>query len=166
MLNSRRLLIRPFRPEDRERFVGWHTREANRRFKWDGPLTAIEAHREFDQVLNGTAAGTRTYLAIVHSASGEPVGQIGLFPGASESEYALAYLIDEPCWGLGYATEASRAVIDNLLCHCSDCRVVAVIPNGHTASERVASKLGLSATRDEIRNGMPVRRWEADSRAL
>lgn len=159
MLESRRLRIRPFMSQDREWSVNWHTSEAIRRLKWDGPLTVHDADREFDEILGATFAGDSTYLAVELAATSQPIGQIGLFPSADGSELALAYLIDEPHWRQGFATEASLALIRECLSRQPGIRrIVVVIPEHHAASERVASKLGMASTHGDVRNGMPVRR--------
>lgn len=159
VIKTPRLLLRAFAPDDRDAFVRWHTHPPNREFKWDGVLSAADARRDFEELLNANNPHESGYLAIELLKRGVAIGQIGLFPTPDRTAVALAYLIDEPAWGFGYATEASQAIIEESRRRYPERSVIAVIPDGHGASERVAEKLGMVPMNDEVRNEMRVRRW-------
>jgi RimJ/RimL family protein N-acetyltransferase len=86
---------------------------------------------------------TGAWFAIVVSETGKLVGAIGLMIKAEHRRAELGYWIAKDHWGLGYATEASRAIIDfgfgTLGLHCIHARHFVRNP----ASGRVLRKLGL-----------------------
>jgi RimJ/RimL family protein N-acetyltransferase len=49
----------------------------------------------------------------------------------------------QSCWGQGYATEALRALLDDLLSRADVHRVTAETMTGHRASRRVMEKAGM-----------------------
>lgn len=82
--------------------------------------------------------------------TGEFVGCSGLKPyDVSRSLYELGFHLRPAFWGVGYATEAARAVID---CAFASRRPEALLaghnPRNH-ASKRVLEKLGFTYLRDE-----------------
>lgn len=104
---------------------------------------------------------------VVHErATGRFVGEAGLadfqrvieppFGGAPEAGWALA------SWahGRGYATEAMRAVLAWSDAELRAPRTVCMIDHGHTASVRVAEKLGFRRWTDTTFQGTPIRLFE------
>jgi len=74
------------------------------------------------------------------------------------SEVELVYVFARRCWGRGYATEAAEAIRDYALCVAGLTRLVSLIDPAHTASERVALKLGMKRETDTVRpNGKTMR---------
>jgi RimJ/RimL family protein N-acetyltransferase len=93
------------------------------------------------------------------------VGGIGLAPKDS-GETELGYWIARPYWGLGFATEAGRAMI----AHGRDALRLKRITAGHfldnPASGRVLAKLGFRTTGDTVRRYSAGRGAEAPCREL
>lgn len=160
MNSGNRIRLRSFTSHDRESFVGWHLRPSNRAFKWDGELTPEDAGKDFDEILAKSELGEQTYLAIELVAERRAIGQVAMFDSSDEPVSVLAYLIDEPFWGHGYATESVKLLIEDPVHRKQERTLVAIIPERHHASERVVEKLGFSARSRQTRNGMVVRRWE------
>lgn len=67
--------------------------------------------------------------------------------GCPESEPELGYRLRRECWGLGLATEGSRALIDHAFLHTPAARVTAETMAVHAASRRVMEKSGMSLVR-------------------
>ena len=59
----------------------------------------------------------------------------------------VGYFFHPSSWGHGYATEALEAGIESVKDHMKECRFVAWITPGNTASERVAKKCGFSVSK-------------------
>jgi RimJ/RimL family protein N-acetyltransferase len=93
------------------------------------------------------------------------VGGIGLAP-KDGGETELGYWIARPYWGLGFATEAGRAMI----AHGRDALRLKRVVAGHfldnPASGRVLAKLGFRTTGDTVRRYSAGRRTEASCREL
>ena len=92
--------------------------------------------------------------------SGAIVGHCGLLPKsvAGRDEVELVYVIAADFWGRGYATEAATAIRDYAFRTLKVVRLVSLIDPAHTASARVALKLGMKLERDTVRpNGRAMR---------
>lgn len=85
-------------------------------------------------------------FVIVARTEGSPrlVGGVGLQPDGEDLE--LGYWIARPYWGLGFATEAARAVVDIARHTLKRSRIVAGHFMDNPASGRVLSKLGFRPT--------------------
>jgi RimJ/RimL family protein N-acetyltransferase len=85
--------------------------------------------------------GHGTY--VVTDREGILVGMCGLQPRGGRLE--IGWVIREPLWGHGFATEAAAAV----LASAGDRSVFAAIRPGNRASIRVAEKIGLTLDRED-----------------
>ena len=93
------------------------------------------------------------------------IGGIGL-ARAGEGETELGYWIARPYWGLGFATEAGRAVVANARETLRLNRLVAGHFIDNPASARVLSKLGFRSTGDTLRRYSAGRGIEAPCRTF
>lgn len=85
-------------------------------------------------------------LTLALSTRAEPdalVGTASLRRHARDRRAELGYWLIEPAWGHGYATEATRALVDYGFRAMNLARVYALVLAGNTASERVLDKLGM-----------------------
>jgi RimJ/RimL family protein N-acetyltransferase/quinol monooxygenase YgiN len=87
-------------------------------------------------------SGTGVVFAI--TAGGAVVGAIGLHPALAHKRAELGYWIGTEHWGNGYATEASRAVIEYGFATLGLDRIFASHFASNPASGRVLAKLGMS----------------------
>lgn len=82
----------------------------------------------------------------VERATSRPVGQVGLVRqfvrGAPESE--IAYLIHQPYWRRGFATDAALGVRQYAFDTLGRRRVISLIRPENTPSQGVARKLGMT----------------------
>ena len=108
--------------------------------------------------------------ALTDKRSSELIGfcGVGLEAVKGTDEINLGYRLAKHAWGRGLATEAARAVLDYVFGQKRLSSVVALIEPEHTASLRVAEKLGFSAFENIDFHGRPVRlyrmtlaQWEA-----
>ncbi len=83
--------------------------------------------------------------AVILRASGELIGDCGLmrFEIDGTLENDLGYIIFHKHWGQGYATEAAEACKEYALGSLGLDRICANMPVDHTASRRVAEKIGM-----------------------
>ena len=127
------------------------------------PYTPADAERFLDRERGAHEPNSLIFLR----TRGAPrlVGGVGLAP-RDNGETELGYWIARPYWGLGFATEAGRAMI----AHGRDALRLQRITAGHfvdnPASGRVLAKLGFRATGDTVRRYSAGRRTEASSREL
>ena len=89
---------------------------------------------------------------MIERETGTAVGGCGLFRSLRELGPDFdpfpeaAWVVAEPFWGRGYATEAMRAILAWFDAEHKGGRTVAMISIGNLASERIAAKLGYVAT--------------------
>jgi [ribosomal protein S5]-alanine N-acetyltransferase len=144
-LNTARLTLRPFRPDDAfdvERYAG--TREVAdttlnipHPYPHGGAADWIQQHRA------AWTRGTSATFAVVLTETGRLVGAISLMIKREHRRAELGYWIAPDSWDSGYATEASRRVIgfgfEGLGLHRIEARHFLRNP----ASGQVMKKLGM-----------------------
>ncbi len=81
---------------------------------------------------------------MVRRADDAIVGEIGCSVEGTSATGKVGYSVVEPCWGQGYATEALRALLGQVLAEPDIRRVVAEAMVGNTASRRVMEKAGMT----------------------
>jgi len=110
-------------------------------------LSAIE--RDADQTL------WRIPL-VINRATGSVIGAINLKgPPTPEGDVEIGWGIQADARDHGFATEASLAVVAWAFTLSTVRRVIATVPEPNKASQKVASRLGMSPT-GEMRRGLPV----------
>lgn len=122
----------------------------------------------YDRMKIMTAPGSFSFAIELKSSddghSGEIIGIIGLFRPPS-----CGYLIDEPFWGKGYATEALRGFVQKYWEHFPEGApglrpedrniLTAGVFEGNSASENVLKKVGFKEIRkefEELPSGGPI----------
>jgi RimJ/RimL family protein N-acetyltransferase len=84
-------------------------------------------------------------LLAFESSSGDFIGWFALKPTATGLE--LGYRLKRACWGRGYATEGSRALVDHAFAELGAERVYAETMVVNVRSRRVMEKAGLRFVR-------------------
>lgn len=145
---TERLLLRPGWAEDAAPLAAAIGDEAilTKLAKAPSPYTVADA-RDFLGIER--AEGDADFMILARTG-GAPrlVGGVGLQPDGEELE--LGYWIARPYWGLGFATEAARAVIDIARHTLRRSRLVSGHFIDNPASGRVLSKLGFRPTGDIV----------------
>lgn len=84
----------------------------------------------------------RGYGLFAAEHDGRFLGRVGVLHPADRTEPELAWIIAEPFWGNGFATEAAAAVRDWAFASFARERLVSYIMPENSRSRRVAEKLG------------------------
>lgn len=142
-IRSERLFLRPGWPEDWEEVLARIGDEGLVRnlasAPW--PYTADDARAFLS--LPEEPRLPRFLVTVPGSDGARLVGSIGLMRDGDEVE--LGYWIARECWGLGYATEAARAVL-GLARALGHCRIKASHFADNPSSGRVLRKVGFRPT--------------------
>ena len=166
LLQTERLLIRNFRPEDAPAL-----RQAVLRYQatpyaaYDHPWPSSE-----EGIAGAVAwfAQADWYLAVCRRDTGCFLGFVCLNPeGPAESRtYNLGYIFDSEYHGQGYATEACRALLAHAFDDLAAAQVVTGTPLVHESSVRLLYRLGFTLT-DESTGVFRLTRseWERRSSA-
>jgi ribosomal-protein-alanine N-acetyltransferase len=148
VLETERLLLRPWRVSEAgvQREL-WTERDPrvppHRRIDVDGRPTVAE----LEDWIRSSEPSSVGLLAVERAAARDTIGYCGLVEsgrGAAD-EPELAFELLRRAWGQGYATEASRAVLDWARASGYE-RLWATVWDWNTASRRVLEKLGFDET--------------------
>lgn len=165
VLNTERLILRPWRDSDAEILYKYASdAEVGLPAGWS-PHGSVEESRT---VIKRVLSAPETY-AICDRESGEPIGSIGLKCGKNtdmterEDECELGYWIGRPFWGQGLVPEAARELLRRAFEDLAMRAVWCGYYDGNLKSRRVQEKLGFEyhhttegiyvSLLDEIRTG-------------
>jgi RimJ/RimL family protein N-acetyltransferase len=153
-IETERLRLRDFRPDERTRFIALCVDEAVG--EWlGGALTRASAYAAFDRVRAGIAERGYGLWAVERKADGLIVGQVGLNPVPDDLPMApaieMSWRMFPEVWGQGYAGEAATAVLAWGRAHLpADAEIVAFTTRQNHRSEAIMRRIGLvrAAERD------------------
>jgi ribosomal-protein-alanine N-acetyltransferase len=151
VLETERLWLRRFTPEDAEDNYRIYTDPENMRFMGRQPDSVeFERYHIGRHIANYYDTHEFGLWAAVLKENGRLIGRCGLLfqPVEGAQEVEVSYLIDRHYWGRGLATEAARATVRLGFGRYGFPRIVALINPENVASVRVAEKLGMKHERD------------------
>jgi RimJ/RimL family protein N-acetyltransferase len=154
LIETERLRLRDFRPDERTRFVALCVDETVGAWL-GGPMTRASAYAAFDRVRAGIAERGYGLWAVEHKADGLVIGQVGLNPVPDDLPMApaieMSWRMFPDVWGQGYAGEAAAAALAWGRAHLSsDAEIVAFTTKENHRSEAIMRRIGLvrAASRD------------------
>ena len=143
-LETERLLIRPWEPDDRPAFVAMTQDPEIMRFVHGGrPYTGEEIENFLARQARQLAEYGVCMGALVEKSSGRVVGVAGTQPLGQSSDFEIGWWLARDQWGRGYATEAGAAAMHHVLHELERPRAVAIVDPGNDASVRVTARLGM-----------------------
>ena len=152
LLRTERLILREFTMADLDALVELDSDPYVMHFITNGVPTSQEEMR--DEVLPAFLDYYRRtpgfgFWAAESTKTGDFLGWFHLRPepGASPTEPELGYRLARPYWGLGLATEGSRALISHAFGYPDIERVTASTMAVHVASRKVMENSGMSLVR-------------------
>jgi len=147
MIETQRLILRSFEPGDQEAYAAIRSRPSNARYLPGGEAGANDAGDRVRAV--GTPWGQDAWngggyapWAVIEKSSARLIGHLGLRFLSEIGETELLYLIDEPWWGRGLATEGGRAAVNFARDRLGVKRIVAFALPENAGSIAVMRKLG------------------------
>ncbi len=156
-LTTERLELIPFTTKDEELFHRINTDPFVRKLLWDDEVIGQEVSKE---IMGKNEAHFREdaygLWKILSKDSKEVIGYAGLWFFFDEPQPQLIYAILEAFTKKGYATEASRAVIDYTFNQLGFSYLLAATDESHTESQSVAQRLGMKFTEKRIENEKPT----------
>ena len=153
ILHTERLVLRRASVDDAEAAFRYASDPEVTTYLSFTPSESIEPVVEFLlQAEQAWQAGTAYTLAITTKVNDDIVGMIDF--EVTDRGVVLGYALERSAWGLGYMTEAVRAVIDWAFTSDDVYRVWTYVGVANLASQRVLEKVGM------IKEGM-LHRWLA-----
>ena len=144
ILETERLLLRNQHPEDADaigkmfsdaevmRFIG-----AGKTFPRSIAEQSITKWNDYEREHGFTS------WAIIRKEDNAFIGKCGFNYLPDNSDIELSYMLDEPYWGSGYATEIAKATLEYGLNKLGLKRVVAIVYPQNSPSIRVIEKSGM-----------------------
>jgi RimJ/RimL family protein N-acetyltransferase len=148
-LETPRLLLRRWRPEDVDTLARWHVDSELMRHMGKSSFTREEMEADLSRFERHWAQHGFGLWAADEKASGELIGRVGLaYHRVWPNDPEVGWLIDRPWQGRGLATEAGAACIEYAFSELGFERVVSICTAENAASRRVMEKLGLRFSQD------------------
>jgi len=144
-LETERLVIRPWQPDDRPAFASVMSHPEVTQYVHGGkPYTEAEVDEWFARQARQLAEHDMCMGAIVEKATNRVIGLGGTQPLGTTSDLEIGWILARDAWGHGYATETGAAAMRHVLETLKRPRVVAIIDPGNEPSKRVAARLGMT----------------------
>ncbi|MGW0005435.1 GNAT family N-acetyltransferase [Nocardia grenadensis] len=142
-VDTARLALRPFELQDSEELHEIFS-DPQTHTIGDGPFTSLEQTRDWiDRRIEARLRSGLVWYAVRDRATGLLLGNCGVFTGRTgPDDPEIGYEIRQSWQGQGLAGEAARAVLDEALSSGIP-RIWATIRPHNTASQRVATRIGL-----------------------
>jgi RimJ/RimL family protein N-acetyltransferase len=147
-LETERLLLREYRPEDFEAFAAiMGDAEVARYLPGGHPMSRIDAWRFVAACIgHWTLRGYGTWV-VERKSDGAMMGRIGLIHPETWPGLEVGWTLGRPYWGQGYATEAAEASLRYAFLTLPGDEVISTIHPENKASQAVARKIGESRGR-------------------
>lgn len=143
-LETDRLIIRPWRPEDRPAFTALMSDPVVMQHVHGSlPYSETEVDEWLGRQARQLAQHDVCMGAVIEKATGRLIGLSGTQPLGTTGDLEIGWIFEQKVWGHGYATEAGRAAMAHVLETLGRPRVVAIIDPDNQASKRVAARLGM-----------------------
>lgn len=160
MLETERLILRPWREEDREPFAAMNADPRVMEF-FAATLSRLESDNLARRISDGLLQRGWGLFAVERKATGAFVGFTGLsiptFTTAFTPCVEIGWRLAAEVWGQGIATEAAHAVLAFAFSELHILEVVSFTSVGNVRSRRVMEKLGMThhASDDFDHPGLP-----------
>lgn len=148
ILETARLVFRPYEPADRERLVALFTDPEVMKYVGTGVQTEDEAREGFTRLFTHVY-GPEAFdvWALVSKEDGGFVGHAELKPRrdglARDGDFEIIYVLGRESWGRGLATEVGRGILEYGFKELRLPRIHATVDALNGLSVRVLLKLGM-----------------------
>lgn len=164
-LETERLLLRPYTPDDFDALFAMHSRPDIARYLYWGPRTEAEVRIVLEKkIVSRTirSEGDVLAFAVVLKATNEVVADVVLQLVSEEHRQGeVGFIVHPDHQGHGYATEASRELLrlafEDLKLH----RVVGHLEARNAASARVLEKIGMRREAHFVENEYVKGEWQS-----
>jgi RimJ/RimL family protein N-acetyltransferase len=149
VLLTERLRLRPAETRDRDAFVAMNLDPEVMHF-FAGLYPAEKSDEHLARYAAQLARDGFSFLTLEYRETCEYLGLVGMqvmtvaVPNLPQPAVEIGWRLTRAAQGHGYATEAAGALVDHAFNTLHLPEVVAIIATGNVASQRVATKLGMT----------------------
>jgi RimJ/RimL family protein N-acetyltransferase len=156
-LNTERLLLRSFKPDDLDPFTEMVAdKNVMQNATYDGtPMTRTQAWNWLCLMLGHWHMRGFGIWAVEEKDSKALIGRIGLQFLDWFDDVELVWMLNKSAWGKGYAAEGARAAISFGLDTLDLLRIAAVIHQENEPSIHLAERLGMDMEKEVKRKEIP-----------
>jgi [ribosomal protein S5]-alanine N-acetyltransferase len=130
---------------------------------WNPPTSKAQIYGAIRHHLNMWASGEEYVWTIRARADKDFIGRVSIRPVLGDGVWSIGFWIHPLHWRQGFATEASRTLIEFGFTRLDVTKIVADHALWNIASRRVMGKLGLRYLRDNPRGFEKNGRWVAEA---
>jgi RimJ/RimL family protein N-acetyltransferase len=154
-------LLRPLRADDHAALHAMRSREdVVRWLYWDAPTE--EQTRAWIKGILARPPETGTVFAVELRESSELIGNVNVVVDPDNRQGEIGFIFHPAHQGHGYATEATRALLDHAFEHYRLHRVYGRLEPRNAASARVLEKLGMRREAHLIENEYAKGEWQSE----
>jgi [ribosomal protein S5]-alanine N-acetyltransferase len=144
LLETERLVIRPWQPDDRPAFASLMSHPDVTHYVHGGrAYSEAEVDEWLARQARQLAEDGVCMGALIEKSTGHLAGLAGTQPLGTTGNLEIGWILAREAWGRGYATEAGGAAMRHVLETLARPRVVAIIDPDNEPSKRVAARLGM-----------------------
>ncbi|OYU36605.1 GNAT family N-acetyltransferase [Novosphingobium sp. PASSN1] len=148
MIETERLILRPWHDADREPF--WAMACDPRVMAYLPPLTRAEADASVDRMISIERAHGHVFWALERKAEGDFIGFCGILPPRSPIfEHEIGWRLAHHAWGLGLAREAAEASLDWAWANLPVPAIMAITNLANLRSWGLMERLGMACCPEE-----------------
>ncbi|PYJ48859.1 MAG: GNAT family N-acetyltransferase [Verrucomicrobia bacterium] len=157
ILETSRLILRPFREEDIDFVAPLMANTDFMRFSL-GVFAREQTVAFLDKLIDWERRGLPSQFAVIHRNDNCLIGYCGFFHQQVDEmdEIEIGYRLNRDYWSRGLATEAARAVRDHGFRDLKLPRVISLIHPDNLPSRRVAEKNGMKIEKKTVFRGFPT----------
>ncbi|MDE2184936.1 MAG: GNAT family N-acetyltransferase [Alphaproteobacteria bacterium] len=153
-LETERLVLREYRPQDFEAFAAFMADPDVMRFLHGAPMARNDAWRLLASAIGHWALRGYGTWAVERKSDGAFIGRVGLINPEGWPGLEVGWTLGKPYWGHGYATEAAIASMRYAFLTQPVDRVISCIDPDNRPSQAVAMRIGeTKGPREEIMIG-------------
>ena len=145
VIETERLLLKPYEKKDREDFIKLLSNENVMRFVGQGVMSVQAAASLWEKLMNLYARGEDTIWAVFARDDERYVGNASIRPMVERRENReIGYYLREPEWDKGFGTELAKRLVEYGFETMGLPAVYATVDYENLASRRILEKAGMS----------------------
>jgi RimJ/RimL family protein N-acetyltransferase len=157
VLETLRLILRPFQPDDLDQLAELTANQDFMRFSL-GPYDRTKTEVFLNKILRYEREGLPSLLAVTIRPDPTVVGYCGFYhhPEHGIEDVEIGYRLNPNYWNRSLITEGARAVRDHGFAVLKLPRVISLIHPENIPSRRVAEKNGMTVEKEIMFRGLPT----------